>query len=234
MHEIIHDFICMGTPVINIADNMQMIHSQPFNQSRQRINKRTGTPRFQNRVEDFGMIDMTVFIFIRLGMKQFIDDEPENRWHRLTYLGTGILGRKQFRQTNQMMERLTGPFVRYQLFAVHKIQFFFWIINECQQVIPFFLTHGIGKEHFHFFPDNTGTIIQYMIKRFIFTMEVAHEMFRSLWQIHDSLQIDDFCKRRFLGRVFFSQEFQIFDIFIGISSIIFHLSYLPILRPCRS
>ena len=39
MHEIIHDLVGMRPAIVNIADNVQVVYGQPFDQIRQGINK---------------------------------------------------------------------------------------------------------------------------------------------------------------------------------------------------
>ncbi len=45
-----------------------------------------------------------------------------------------------------------------------------------------------------------------MAERLIFSMEVAHEMLRALWQVQYGVQIDDFPARRLPGGIFLSQK----------------------------
>ena len=135
-------------------------------------------------------------------MEQFIDDEAEDLRHGFTHFRTGILGRQQLGQADQLVQGLAGPLIVQLPFAAHEVQFFFWIINEGQEIILLFLRHRMVKEHFYFFPDNAGAIIQNMIKGIIFPVKVTHEMFRPLRQVNDSLQVNDFRKRRCLRRIF--------------------------------
>ena len=56
--------------------------------------------------------------------------------------------------------------------------------------------HLVRKNHFYFFPDDAGAVVQDVIKGFIFAVQVTHEVFRPLGQIDNRLQVDDFRKRR--------------------------------------
>ena len=111
MHEIIHDFIGMGTAVVNVADDVQMVDSQALDQAGQGIDELARATCFQDGIEDFRMIDVAILVFIGLSMEQFIDDIAEDLGHSLTDFRTRIFRRQQLGQPQHMIERRPGPFV---------------------------------------------------------------------------------------------------------------------------
>ena len=63
-----------------------MVDSQTLDEIRQRVDEFTGAARFQNSIDNLGMIDMAVFVFVRLCMEQFINDKTKTFRHGFAHL----------------------------------------------------------------------------------------------------------------------------------------------------
>ena len=158
-HQPVHDFMGIGTAVINVAYDMQMIHRQAFNQIGQRINEGAETAGFPNRIQNLGMVHRPVLVFIRQRMQQFVQHITEAFRHSLTHLGPGVLGRQQAGQPQQAAQGHFRPGFRYRIIFIHHVQFFFGVINQGTEVFAVPVIHGFGEQHVHFFPDDAGAIV---------------------------------------------------------------------------
>ena len=229
MHERVHDLVGMSAAVVDIADDVQVVDGQPFDEIGQSVNELARTSRFQDGVENLHVIDQLVLVFIGLGVQEFIDNEAEDFRHGFTDFRPRIFRRQELGQVDHPFQRRPGPVIVDLAFAVEHVQLFLRIINKSQQVVLFGLAHLVRKNHFHFFADDAGAVVEDVIEGFVFTVQVTHEVFCPFRQVDDGLQIDDFRERRRLRGILLGQELQIAQIFRGIGIVRFHVAYLSFL-----
>ncbi len=133
------------SPVVDIADNMEMIHNQTLDQRGNRRNKafRPSDPydsHYNFIIIGFFVIDLCFFC------NQFFNDIGKIFRQGLTNFGTGIFAGRPFADLDQTVQVYFVPILHIILYFFHDRHFFFRVINERGQR-PFFLCAQCIAEH---------------------------------------------------------------------------------------
>ena len=134
VHEQLYDFIGIRTAVKEIADNVQVIHREPFNERRERNDEFVAVLDADNRVEYALMVGKLIAVLVRQSVQKLVYDVAELARHGLSHLGTRVLRREQTSYLYHLPQYLAIPLRRNFSLAVQASQFLFRIIDEGSQI----------------------------------------------------------------------------------------------------
>ena len=83
------------------------------------------------------------------------------------------------------------PVVEVFLLCLHKLYLLLGVVDECAQLALLSLAQGIAEDVVHLALDVSRCILQHMLERLVFSMQVGQEVLSTLWQVLDGLQVDD-------------------------------------------
>ena len=84
------------------------------------------------------------------------------------------------------------PVVEVFLLCLHELYLLLGVVDECAQLALLSLTQGVAEDVVHLALDVSRCILQHMLERLVFSMQVGEEVLSTLWQVLDGLQVDDF------------------------------------------
>ena len=134
VHEQLYDFIGVRAAVKEIADNVQVIHREPFNERRERNDEFVAVLDADNRVEYALMVGKLIAVLVRQSVQKLVYDVAELARHGLSHLGTRVLRREQTGYLYHLPQYLAIPLRRNFSLAVQASQFLFRIIDEGSQI----------------------------------------------------------------------------------------------------
>ena len=182
---------CVGScpSVKDVPHDMQGVYCQFFNQFRNRRNKFVTVFYAYKRFNNLLMIHKLVIVFVLLGVKQFIYDKAVFFRHGFPDSVSWILRREKTHKFYKSSDSHFIPVIIDFSLTFQPFKLFFRVVNQCAEFRTFLMCKFIAKQHFYFLPYNSRTIVKYMEKCLIFSMQVTHEMFRSFRQVKHRLQI---------------------------------------------
>ena len=190
LHQTIHDKMWSRTSVIDISQNMKMIHNQTLDQLCQCNDKILRTTNLNDGIHN-GIIISLFVQHLRLLRNQFLDHICIIRRKCFPYLGSGILRCRSLTDFNQTIQSNLIPVLHILLIFLDQVHLFSWIVNQCCQRTFVIISQRMSKHIIDLLSHCTGTISQYMGKSLILPVKVRHKMLCSLRQIQNRLEIND-------------------------------------------
>ena len=219
IHQAVHDFIRLRTAVKDVADDVEMINNEPLNQLCHGNDEVLGAADFEDSLDD----RLVVCFFVehlRLFGDQLLDDIAIIRRQGFPHFGTGVFGRNDFADVDQAVQHDLVPVIDILLLLFLHLQALSRVIDKGCKRTFFRNTERVAEDIVNLLSHGTGTVAEYMRKGFVFAMNIRKEMLRAFGKVDNGLQIDDFGRCFFDGRVQFCEIFQI--IFF-----VFHEDLLP-------
>ena len=182
----IHDDVRTGSPVENIAHQMQMVHRHAldkFADGDDKIGSLTD-------VNDSGDDVLKVVPLVRLvavGVKQFLDNVGVLFRQGGADFGAGVFGGYQPTEFRQAVKRNALPLVQIGDLSLKLFQLFLWVINQGGELVKFRAGNRSGEQIAQFLPHNAGAGVQNVEKRLVFPMHIGKKMLRAFGEIHNRL-----------------------------------------------
>ncbi len=195
LHKLIHNEMRTRTAVVNIPQNMQMIHYQTLNELRQGNNEIFRTVNGNDGIHDGVVVAFLIqhFGFFR---NQFLNDVSIIFRQSFPHLGPGIFGRNLFADFDEPVQHDFVPVIHIRFRLPHVLDLLFRIVNERCQSTLIRCGQRVSEDIVNLLPYCPGTIPQHMGKCFVFPVNVCQKMFRPLGQIQNRLKIDNLRGRR--------------------------------------
>ena len=190
-HQLVHNQMRSRTSVVNITDNMKMIHNKPLNQFTKCYNKLLSSSDADNGTDN-GRIIRFLICQSLLFCNQFFNYIREILRKRLSHFGAGILACRSLTDLDQTVERNLIPVIHIRFCLTDLFHLLPWIVDQCCQCLLISRTHRVCKHIIDLPLYRTRSVFEDMIERLIFTMHIRYKMLRPLWKIQNRLKIDDF------------------------------------------
>ena len=207
-HQQIQNLVRPGSPVVNIAHDVQPVHRQPLDQGGQGDDKFIRPPHLDNGGNDVLIIPLLVSLVI-VGVQQLVDDIFEFRRQGLAHLGPGVFGGGELAYLHQPVKGDAVPVLHVDPFPLDLLDLFRGIINQGGEPGPFLLRHGVAEGQIHLFPDDAGAVVENMAESLLLPMEVAHEMLGALGKVEDGVEIDQLGTHSLDGGILPGQQLQV-------------------------
>ena len=163
---------------------------------------------------DLPIIQVFVVV-LKMGVEQLVQNVAAAAGQALPHMVAGVLGGHQTADVDEPQKGFGIPLIQCVLAGAACFQlgqFFVGIIDQSGQLRAGGLGHALAQDQIHLFPDDAGRRIQDVHECFVFAVQVAHKMFRSLGQLEQCLGADDLAGRGRLGRIIPRKQGQIFQI----------------------
>ena len=153
-HKLFHNNMRTRTSVINIPDNMQMIHDQPLDQLTERNDKFLRTAHPDNRIYNFIIIGFFIRK-LRFLRNQLFNDISKIFGQCLPDFGTGIFACRPLTHLDQTIQRNLIPVLHVALFFFDPVHLLSRIINKSSKGLLIPATHSITKNIVNFSTNGT-------------------------------------------------------------------------------
>ena len=140
VHEEVDDLVGLAAPVVDIADDVQMVDSQALDETGQGLDELVPVFQSQDGVIYFFMITKLVVVLVLLLVNELVEDVGEVLRHGLPDLGARVLGREKFRQSHEVHDRRPVPGIRQRTVPVllpHEGQLLDRIIDKRAELSSF-------------------------------------------------------------------------------------------------
>ena len=135
-------------------------------------------------------------------VKKLDDDRLIALGDEAAHLRRRVLVAHELRQLQEPREVLAIPGGRVLALGVHALDLLLRVVDERAELPLLLVRHAVGEDILDLLADDPRAVVQYMEKRFILAMQIAHEMLDALGQAELRLQGDelfvDGLKRRIL------------------------------------
>ena len=210
-HQLIHNQMRPRSPIVNISQNMQMIHNQPLNQAAE-SNDTLLHPAYPDNGLNNGIVIGFLIRHIDLFRNQLFNHIGKFRRQSLSHLGPGIFAGRLLADFDQAVHGNPVPVLPIGNLLQNLIHFLSGIINQGCQLLLVFHTQSIPENLIDLAADGTGAVFHYMGKRFVFSVNIRQKVLRSLGKIQNSLQVNHLCRCLCNRGIQIRKPFQISDI----------------------
>ena len=131
MHQRIHDDMRSLPAIIDIADDMQMIHDHSLDQFAQFDDKLRRASDIDDRMDDLVVVTFLIFQLLFFG-DQLLDDIGKILRQCSSHLGSGVLGGHSGQHPYETVQCDLVPVFQKLLFLFHDRQLFLRIIDQCR------------------------------------------------------------------------------------------------------
>ena len=153
-HELIHDNVRPGAPVIDVAYDVQVVNGQVLNQMAQGNDELVRRVIFNDGVYDFIIVQFLVIVVV-VHMKQFVNDVGKFLGHLLAHLGTSVLGGHLLAALYQAVDGDFLPVLGVMPLFHHTGQTPIRIINQVGQLYLLLLRNQVAEGLSDLLPGNT-------------------------------------------------------------------------------
>ena len=204
----IHDDMCARTTVVDIPHDVQGIDCKPLDKVAHGDDEVVRTLGRDNRADDD--VDIRVLVGLYAGLvQQLLNDVGELCRQRLAHLRARIFGRYVLADFHQLVQGDEIPVVQVCFLFLYQLQFLFRIINQRTDFFLLAFAQRMAENLIHFSFYRARSVLQYMLKSLVLSMNIRQEMLCSLRQIQNGFQIDDFRTGIGDGRKTARQQLQI-------------------------
>ena len=197
--EDVHDVVRTMSAVEDVAQDVERIDGESLDQVTECNDEGIGTAGADDGIDNHFRICLLVRQHGIL-VQQFLDNVRELFRQRLAYLRAGIFGRNVLAYGHKLVQGSEIPAVDVCFYCLHQVELLFRIIDKRTKFLTFVFAERVAEDFIYFTLDGTGSISQYMLECFVFTMKVGQEVFRTFRQIDNGFQVDDFCTGSSYGR----------------------------------
>ena len=203
VHKGIHDIIRSVAPVINIPENMEMVHDQAPGQLREGLDEALRPADPDNRIDDLLVIRLFILNIAAL-RDQLVDHVRIILRHGFSHLGPRILAGSIFADLDQPVQHDPVPVIHLRgvgdlLF--HQVDLLGRIVHERRELTDILFRQRPPVDFIYFFPHGAGAVSQNVGKGFILSVNIRDKMLRPLRKVQDRAQIDDLRRRIRDGRI---------------------------------
>ena len=191
VHECVHHDMRSRSTVVDIAQNMKLVDAESLNHSTKSNDEIISTAGGNDGLDDGTHIISLVLVF-RVLMKKFLNNIGEIDRQRLAHLGTRIFTGNITADINKVMDGDMIPIYNVGLCLLHQLQLLLRIVNQSAKFTLLISTKCVTKKLMHFSSDVTRSILQDMLKRFIFSMNISQKVLSAFGQIENRTQVDNF------------------------------------------
>ena len=213
LHQLVHDVVGPASPVVDIAEDMQMIDRQLRNQLRERNNKDIGALDADNRIDDLLVVRLLVLDVVLLG-DQLLDDKCKVIRQLISHLLTRVLARRIFADGNQAVQHDLVPVLHFRLCPgpPDKLDLLLRIINQGGELPDIALRESPAKHLGDLLSDGARAVLQYVRESLVLSVNIRNKMLCSLRQAQRRRQVDDFRGRLRDRRIDLRQALQVFPL----------------------
>ena len=208
--KVLHDQMRAVAPVIDVAEDMQLIDNHALRQPGKCDNKGVSLLNINNGIQNLLIIALFV-IGVIFGVDQFADNVSEIVGQGFLHLGTSVFGGCQTADLHHTAEGIMVPLTGVQALGPDVLQLAFRIINQRGKHIFLLIRKGVSEGLLNFPPDRSRSVAQNMRKGFVFAVNITDEMLRSFGEVEDGTQIDNLGAGRLDIGIGLRKKVQIFD-----------------------
>ena len=208
LHQEIEDGIRTVATVEEIANDMQPVDRQAFDEDGECLDEIRTAVNLHDRIEQFLKIDELCLIGFRPCIHEFDNDRGIPLGYEATNLRSRVFIAHELGEFEQPRQVLPIPCRRCPPCFAHLLHLFPRIINQGTEFRFLLFGQPYAKDIIDFLPDDAGAIVEDVKKRRIFAMQIAHEMLDAFGQREIRLQIDDFLVNGFLCGILLCHQAQ--------------------------
>ena len=186
----VHDDVRPRSAVVNVAQDVQLVYGQPLYDVTQGADEVVGAPRRDDGVHDDRHVGRLVLVVGTL-VQQLLDDVRELLRQRLAHLRARVLRRHVAAHLHQLVNRQVVPVVHVLLCRLDELQFLFGVVDQRAQLLLLRLAYRVAENLAHLAFDVARRVLQHVLEGLVLAVNVGQEVLRTLWQVHDSLQVDN-------------------------------------------
>ena len=135
----IHDQVCPGTSVVDVAYHVQQVDRQPLDQVGQSDDEIVGPTCGDDGSDD--LIDIGRFVgFDGRLVQQLLDDVGKLLRKRLAHLRAGVFRGDIAAHAHQLVQRHPVPIVEVALFLSNKLQFLLRVVDQRTKILLLLIT----------------------------------------------------------------------------------------------
>ena len=202
VEEHVEDRVGTATAVEEIADDVQAVDGEPLDEHAERLDEARAAVDLHDRREEAAMVLRLRRVLLGARVKKLDDDGLVSLGDEAAHLARRILVAHELRQFQKPREILPIPGGRVLALGVHALDLLLRVVDERAELPLLLVRHAVGEDILDLLADDPRAVVQYMEKRFILAMQIAHEMLDALGQAELRLQGDelfvDGLKRRIL------------------------------------
>ena len=130
-------------------------------------------------------------------MEQLLDDVGKLFWQRLAHLRAGVLAAHVAADGDEAVDGDVVPVVDVFLGCLDEFQLLFRIIDERAELAPLGLADVALEEFAHLAAYVSRCILQHVLEGGTLAVQVGQEMLRTLGEVENGFEVDDFgsCRR---------------------------------------
>ena len=197
--ELVHNDFGTGSPVENIAHDMEGIDYKPLYKIANGADTLVGPTGGNDSGNDSVDIGLLVRVDLRL-VQQLLQDIRKFGRKRFADFRSGIFRRYVLAHTYQLVHGNAIPVDHIFFFFLDKFEFLFGIIDEGTQLFHFAFAQSLSENFFDFAAYRSRCIFQHMEECLVFSVQVGQEVFRTFGQIENGFEVDDLGARIGYGR----------------------------------
>ena len=188
-HEHVHDQVRSRPPVIDVADEVQMIERKTLDEHAHGLDEVRRLAAFDDRLDDGSVIRLLVDCEIALG-HELLDDVGVIGRHGLAHLRAGVLPRRLLRHGHQPQQRFGVPGIGIR----RTLKLYRHLLARVEDQRGKRALLGIGERvservlelELH----STRPVSQYVRESLVFAMDVRCEHLGALREVQDGGQVD--------------------------------------------
>ena len=197
--ELVHNDFSTGSPVENIAHDMEGIDYKPLYKIANGADTLVGPTGGNDSGNDSVDIGLLVRVDLRL-VQQLLQDIRKFGRKRFADFRSGIFRRYVLAHTYQLVHGNAIPVDHIFFFFLDKFEFLFGIIDEGTQLFHFAFAQSLSENFFDFAAYRSRCIFQHMEECLVFSVQVGQEVFCTFGQIENGFEVDDLGARIGYGR----------------------------------
>ena len=211
----LHDQVCARAAVVDVADDVERVDDQPVDDIADGGDEVVRPAGGDDRVDDRHHVAALVLIVLDPFVKEFFDNIGILFREGLADLRTGIFRRADGHYLDDAHQHDAVPFLHLGAGPERGADcpdLVFRIIDKGAELPDLGFGERGAEDHLDFLADDAGAVAKHVLEGFVFTVQVADEMFRSLREVQDRFQVDDFRTGGLLRRETLGQQAQIFKV----------------------
>ena len=192
MFEQVYNLMGTGSAVVNVAKDVQLVDGKALNDVRNSGDEVVGAAGRDNGINNNVDISCLVCVLGSLVQELLYNVGKVGR-KRFSHLRAGVLARYISANGYEMMQRNVIPVGDIGLGCFHKFQLLLGVIDERAELAFLGFAQRGAEKLINFSLDISRSVLQNVLKSFVFTVYIGNEMLGGLGQIKDGLQVYYLC-----------------------------------------
>ena len=190
-HEAVHDDVAVGTAVVDVAHDVQVVDGEALDERRERSDEVADAARLEDGLDDALVVDVAVGLLAAARVEELVDDVGVGHGHGLPHLGARVGVREVTGELDELHKGRAVPRGRVLALLLDALELLVGVVDEGAELGLLAGGELVAEDRFDALADDARAVVDDVVELLRVAVDVGDEVLGGLGQVEDGLEVDD-------------------------------------------